>query len=155
MIICDIIFTVALIVSAFLALHLEETIHAVISFGVMFAILSAFYFNLGAPFAAVFQLAVAVGTIAVLFLAGEMFSPKRRTSQKLRKNILGVIAALMLSVPPIVLSLGSDTSMKPNVSSFSFALWGLRPLDVVAQGVVVLTLALGVVMVMKTTKEED
>ncbi len=155
MIIYDTIFTAVLIVSAFLALHLEETINAVISFGVMLATLSAFYFNLGAPFAAVFQLAIAVGTIAVFFLAGEMLSPRRGTPQKRGGKILGIVAALVLSVPSIVLSIEAETSMKPNVPSFSFALWELRPLDILAQGVVILTLALGAVMVLKTTKEED
>lgn len=147
-------FAVALVVSAFLALHLENVAYAVISFGVMFTALSALYFSLGGPFAAVFQLVVAVGTIAVFFLAGEMLAPKRGTRQKSGSKILGVIIAFGLAVPSVLLDFEASTSMKTHDLSFSSALWEFRALDVIGQGVVVLALALGVVMVLKERKNQ-
>jgi len=147
-------FAVALVVSAFLALHLENVAYAVISFGVMFTALSALYFSLGGPFAAVFQLVVAVGTIAVFFLAGEMLTPKRGTRQKSESKILGVVVAFGLAVPSVLLDFEASTSMKTHDLSFSSALWEFRALDVIGQGVVVLALALGVVMVLKERKKQ-
>lgn len=147
-------FAVALLVSAFLALHLENVTYAVVSFGVMFTVLSALYFSLNANYAAIFQIVVAVGTIAVFFLAGEMLTPKNRTPQKLRSGILGVIIAVMLSVPSILLDFESNASMNPNGLSFPSALWEFRALDVIAQGVVILTLALGIAMVLKERKKQ-
>lgn len=147
-------FAVALVVSAFLALHLRSVAYAVISFGVMFTVLSALYFTLGAPFAAVFQLVVAVGTIAVFFLAGEMLTPERETRQKLGSKILGVVIACGLSVPSILLDFEATTSMKTHYLPFSSALWEFRALDVIGQGVVVLALALGVVMVLKERRKQ-
>ncbi len=142
-----------LVVSAYLALHLENVKYAVISFGIMFTVLSALYFSLNASFAAVFQLVIAVGTIAVFFLAGEMLTPKRRMLQKLRSQILGIIIAVCLSVPSILLDLEVTTFTELHDLSFFSALWEFRALDVVAQGIVVLTLALGVIMVLKERKK--
>jgi len=147
-------FAVALVVSAFLALHLRNVAYAVVSFGVMFTALSALYFTLGAPFAAVFQLVVAVGTTAVFFLAGEMLTPRRETPQKLNNTILGVIIAFGLSVPSILLDFEAATTMNTHDLPFSSALWEFRALDVIGQGVVVLALALGVVMVLKERRKE-
>lgn len=148
------LFAVAFVVSAFLALHLENVTYAVISFGAMFTVLSALYFSLNAPFAAVFQLVIAVGTIAVFFLAGEMLKPKRQIPQKFQSKILGIIVAVGLSVPSILLDFEADALMKPYSLSFSSALWEFRALDVIAQGVVILTLALGVLIVLKERKKE-
>jgi len=146
---------VALVVSAFLAVHLENTTHAVISFGATFMVLSALYFALNTPFAALFQLIIAVGTIAVFFLAGEMLTPKTKSHQKLRNRVLGVIVAVALSLPAILLDLQADTLINPHNLSFSSALWEFRALDVIAQGVVILVLALGVATVLKERRKGD
>jgi len=145
---------VALVISAFLALHFENVTYAVISFGIMFVVLSGFYFSLNAPFAAVFQLVVAVGTVAVFFLAGEMLTLKKASRQGFGNKILGVIIALGLAVPSIVFHLEVNTLMQPNTLSFPYALWKFRALDVVAQGVVILTLALGAVLVLKERRNQ-
>lgn len=145
---------VMLVVSAFLALHLENVTYAVVSFGVMFTVLSVLYFSLNAPFAAVFQLVVAVGTIAVFFLAGEMLTPKRRIPQRLWSKIVGVIIAVGLSVPSILLDFETNALMNLHDLSFASALWEFRALDVIAQGVVILILALGVVMILKERKKQ-
>ena len=148
------ILAVALVVSAFLAVHFEDTTHAVISFGAMFTVLSALYFALNTPFAALFQLVIAVGTIAVFFLAGEMLTPKKESRQKLRNVVLGVVIAVALSLPAILLDLQADALMNPHNLSFFSALWEYRALDVIAQGVVILVLALGVATVLKERRKE-
>lgn len=150
----DEIIAIVLVVSAFLAVHLESATYAVISFGAMFTVLSALYFSLNTPFAAVFQLIIGVGTVAVFFLAGEMLTPKRKQSQGMKKIILGAIIAGGLSIPSILLDLELDGPMKSYNQSFSSALWEFRALDVIAQGVVILTLALGVAMVLKERRKE-
>ncbi|OYT48251.1 hypothetical protein B6U79_03185 [Candidatus Bathyarchaeota archaeon ex4484_231] len=149
------IFAVFLLVTAFLALHLKNVTHAVISFGAMFTALSVLYFSLGAPFAAIFQLVVAAGTIAVFFLAGEMLTPKNEKPQGFRSKALAVLVAVAFSVPSIVLNLETGTSTFAHDLTFRSALWEFRALDIAAQGVVILTLALGVAMVLKERKKEE
>jgi len=144
----DEIFAVALVVSAFLAMHIEETIYAVISFGVTLTLLSGLYFLMNAPFAAVFQLIVAVGAIAVFFLAGEMLTPKKRSSQKMKDKIIGLLIAAVLAVPPVILELRIEVFSRPYDLAFASALWELRVLDVIAQSVIILMLALGIVMIL-------
>ena len=147
--------TVLLVASAFLAVHMDDTTHSVISFGFMFAVLSTLYFALGAYFAAVFQIVVAVGTIAVFFLAGEMLTSKRRTKGGRVRKPLEFTAAVLLSIPALISKFEFNTLMKPQGLSFQRALWEFRALDVVAQGVVVLTLALGVVMVLRERRRVE
>jgi len=149
MIIYEALFAAALVISAFLALHLDETIYAIISFAVALTLLSGLYFLMNAPFAAVFQLMVAVGAVAVFFLASEMLSPKRRLPQKMRDKILGILIASILAAVPILVDLNIKAFSKSHSPSFASALWEYRALDVIAQSIVVLTLALGIVMVLK------
>jgi len=145
----EIVFTVALVVSTFLAVHLEESVHAVASFGFMIILLSGLYFSLGAPFAAVFQLAIGVGTLAVFFLAGEMLASKKEPTQRLRGKLLGVLAAVILSLPSIALSVTPNVQINSKGVPFSEALWGLRGLDVAAQGFVILVISMGVAIILK------
>ncbi len=145
----DIPITVALIVSAFLSIHLDENIHAVASFGAMMVLLSGLYFALGALFAAVFQLAIGVGTIAVFFLAGEMLSSKKRSKQSVKNKISGVIIATVLSIPSIILTVTPPIQTAPSSISFSEALWRLRGLDLTAQAFVILVISLGVSIILK------
>ena len=145
----DVAFAVALVISAFLALHIDETIYAIISFAAALTLLSGLYFLMNSPFAAVFQLVIAVGAIAVFFLAGEMLTPKRGSPQKMRDKIIGLLIAFILAVPPIVSDLRIEAFSKSHDLSFASALWELRALDVIAQSIVILTLALGIVMVLR------
>ena len=143
------LFAVALVISAFLALHLDETIYAIISFAAALTLLSGLYFLMNAPFAAIFQLMIAVGAVAVFFLASEMLTPKKGLPQKMRGKILGLLIASVLAVLPLVVDLNVEASPKSHSLFFASALWEYRALDVIAQGIVVLTLALGIVMVLK------
>jgi len=149
MFIYEAVFAVALVISAFLALHLDETIYAIISFAAALTLLSGLYFLMNAPFAAVFQLIIAVGSVAVFFLASEMLAPKKGLPQKMRDKILGLLIASVLAVLPFLVDLNIRTFSKPHDLSFASALWEYRALDVIAQSIVVLTLALGIVMILK------
>jgi len=145
----EVVFAAALVISAFLALHLDETIYAIISFGAALTLLSGLYFLMDAPFAAVFQLIVTVGAVAVFFLASEMLTPKKGSSQKTRDKILGLLVASALAVVPIISDLHVEVFSNSHDYSFAMALWEYRALDVIAQSIVVLTLALGIVMVLR------
>jgi NADH:ubiquinone oxidoreductase subunit 6 (subunit J) len=147
------LFAIVLVISALLAIHFENVTHAIISFGIMFAVLSALYFSLNAQFAAVFQLMLAAGTIAVFFLAGEMLSSKKSKTQELRSKVLGAIVALGLSVPSFIFSIEKGMPVWSHELSFPSALWEYRALDVIAQGVVILMLAIGAIMVLKEQKK--
>jgi len=139
----------ALVISAFLSIYLERVTHAVISFAIMFILLSGLYFSLNAPFAAIFQLTIGIGTVIVFFLLGEMTSPKRRIKQSFRNVVLGIIVAIVLTLPSILVTIRSESSMIDESVSFASALWNLRGLDITAQGLIILMISLGVAIAIK------
>lgn len=143
------VLAVMLVVSAFLAVYFEEAVYAVASFGIMLILLSVLYFSLNAVFAAVFQLAIGIGTIAVLFLAGEMLKRKTGSEMTVKRGILGLMIALLISIPSL---LDFGTLYSPSESAgltFQEALWHFRSIDIIAQGILILTVALGVAVVLK------
>jgi multisubunit Na+/H+ antiporter MnhB subunit len=101
----------------------------------------------GAIYAAIFQFAVGVGTLAILFLSGEMLGekPAKKTSPTRTLGLVG--AGVLLSLPAIFLSISGTSQVNPDVS-FGDALWNFRGLDVVLQAVVIFTVALGIGIVL-------
>lgn len=136
-----------LVITACLAIFLDEAIYSVVALTGTFFFTALLYALTGTIFVAVFQFAVGVGTLAILFLSGEMLSesPVKKTQPK---NIL-VVAVLgaLLSLPAIFLSLSSPNTTDFGVS-FGEALWNLRATDVVLQGLVILAVAIGIGIVL-------
>ena len=141
------ILAVGLIVSAVLALFLDEVLYSVAALAVTFSFTAIIYVLSGAIFAGIFQFAVSIGTLAILFLSGEMLGEKsaRKTSPKRIGSLIG--AGLLLSLPAIFLSVSSTTTFSTDVD-VGEALWNLRGVDVLLQGIVILTLALGIGIVL-------
>ncbi|MEM2107923.1 MAG: NADH-quinone oxidoreductase subunit J [Candidatus Bathyarchaeia archaeon] len=133
---------VGLVISACLAIFLDEAVYSVVALTGTFMLTALLYALSAALFAAIFQFAMGVGTLAILFLSGEMLSKK---SQRMRKERLLslVTVGLLLSLPMLVLSISNPMSIFSNVS-FEDALWNLRAGDVILQGLVVLTVTVGI-----------
>jgi len=146
------ILAVGLIVSAVLALFLDEVIYSVAALAGTFLFTAIIYVLNGAIFAAIFQFAVGVGTLAVLFLSGEMLAdkPTKKTSSKRTSALFG--AGVVLSLPAIFLSVSGATGTESDVS-FGYALWNLRGLDVILQALVIFTVALGIAIVLYEKKK--
>jgi hypothetical protein len=71
------------------------------------------------------------------------------------KNLLTVVVAgALLSLPPIFLSIATPANEVSGVS-FGEALWTLRAGDVVLQGLVIMTVALGVAIVLYEKRNGD
>jgi NADH:ubiquinone oxidoreductase subunit 6 (subunit J) len=147
------ILAVGLIISAVLALFLDEVIYAVAALSATFFFTALIYVVNGAIFAAVFQIAVGVGTLAILFLSGEMLGdkPKKKASSKRIGALIGVGA--VLSLPAIFFSVSGSTGTNSNLD-FGDALWNVRGLDVVLQAIVILTVALGIAIVLHEKKKK-
>jgi NADH:ubiquinone oxidoreductase subunit 6 (subunit J) len=143
---------VGLVVSACLAIYLDEAVYSIASLACMLILMAVLYAINEAVFVAVFQLAVSAGTLAVLFLAGEMLSEKPEKGKSLRKIFSVALLAVVLSLPSIFLSV---TVTPVNVSpgfSFADALWSFRAIDVILQGLVIMTVALGIAIVLYEQK---
>ena len=146
------VISVGLVISACLAIFLDEAVYSVAALAGTFFLISLLYALSDAPFVAIFQFAVGIGTLAVLFLSGEMLSEKPET--KAKPKMMGAIIVLgaLLSLPAIFLQL-----QKPNdagaSASFGEALWNYRSVDVVLQGLVILTIALGIAIVLYDRKK--
>jgi NADH:ubiquinone oxidoreductase subunit 6 (subunit J) len=140
------ILSAGLIISACLAIFLDEAVYSVAALAGTLFLTSLLYAFSDAIFVAIFQFAVGVGTLAVLFLSGEMLSEKpTKTSQR---NLLLIVAAGgLLSLPAIFLSISEIPTALSEIP-FGEALWDLRAVDVVLQGFVIMTVALGVVIVL-------
>lgn len=148
----DMLLVVGLVVSAFLAVYLDEAIYAVLSLAATNVILSVFYFSLDTPFAAVFQLTMGIGTVAVLFLTGQMLTAKTSAPMSSQRRLLGLVIGVLLSVPAI-LAVGEEITAVGLIGlPFSAALWQLRVIDIIAQGLVILTVGLGITVVLKEKK---
>lgn len=143
--------SVGLIVSACLALFLDEAVYSVASLAGTFLFTALIYVLNGAVFVAIFQFAVGVGTLAILFLSGEMLSdkPTKKTSPKSTVALIGT--GVVLSLPAIFLSVSGSAGSGSNVS-FGDALWNLRGVDVILQGLVILMVALGIAIVLYEKK---
>ena len=85
-------------------------------------------------------------------LAGSLFVP---LVAKLRRRSVGwyavlvTFASVILSVPVVVGTVATQSFTQSVDLSLSSALWDLRAVDVLAQGLVILTAALGVVLLLK------
>jgi NADH:ubiquinone oxidoreductase subunit 6 (subunit J) len=139
------ILSAGLIISACLAIFLDEAIYSVAALAGTFFLTSMLYALSGAVFVAVFQFAVGAGTLAILFLSGEMLSEK--PAKVPPKTLISlVVVGVLLSLPVIFLSFSGQAVVFSGIS-FEDALWDLRAVDVVLQGFVILTVALGIVIV--------
>jgi multisubunit Na+/H+ antiporter MnhB subunit len=140
---------IGMVTSAVFAIYLKETVASVLSLSTMLILLSLLYFSLNAPFAAIFQLALGTGTAVVFLLAGDTLTKKRDEKTSTKTMLMGLVASAILSVPVIVGTVATQSFSSSLDISLSSALWDLRAVDVLAQGLVILTAALGVVLLLK------
>ncbi len=141
------ILSIGLVICACLALFLDEAVYSVAALAGCFLFTALIYGLEGAVYAAVFQFAAGVGTCAILFLSGELLSNKAAKKTSINKALGLVVAGFILSLPALFLSISGPTTATTNVS-FGDALWSLNGLDVILQGLVLLTVATGIVIVL-------
>lgn len=146
--------SIGLIVSACLALFLDEIEASVAALAGTFLFTALLYALNGAVYAAIFQFAVGVGTLAILFLSGEMLSDKPKKKSSPTKIGVLLVGGVVLSLPAIFLSVsGSTGTVVTSDSSFGDSLWNLNGTDVVLQALVVLTVALGIAIILYTRRK--
>jgi len=146
------ILSIGLLVSACLALFLDEVVYSVAALAGTFLFTALLYYVNGAIYAAIFQFVVGIGTLAILFLSGEMLSDKstKKTSPKKLSGLIG--AGIVLSLPALFLSISSSTGAYLG-TSFGNALWNLSGVDVILQALVILTVALGIAIILYEQKK--
>ena len=143
------VLAIGMVTSAVFAIYLKETVSSVLSLSTMMILLSLLYFSLNAPFAAIFQLSLGTGTAAIFLLAGDSLTKKSDTKTTTKTIFMGLIVSAILSVPVVVGTVATQTFTSSLDLSLSSALWDLRAIDVLAQGLVVLMAALGVAILLK------
>ena len=145
---------VGLVISACLAIFLEEAVHSVVALAGAFFFTALLFLLNGAVFVAIFQFAVGVGTLAVLFLSGEMLTEKFKKKTSLRTALTVLVAGAFLGLPAVFLSIPVSTATGYGVS-FEESLWSLRAPDVVLQGLVVMVVAIGIAIVLHDKKKGE
>jgi NADH:ubiquinone oxidoreductase subunit 6 (subunit J) len=141
------VLSIGLIVSACLALFLDEVIYSVAALSGTFLFTALIYAVNGSVYGAVFQFAVGIGTLAILFLSGEMLSEKTKKKTSSTKLLALIGGGVALSLPAVFLSVSGSSGVSSD-ASFGAALWDLRGFDVILQALVVLTIALGIFIVL-------
>ena len=146
------VLSVGLIISAILALFLDEMVYSVAALSGTFLFTALLYALNGAPFAAIFQFAVGIGTLAILFLSGEMLSDKPIKKTSPTKIGALIVIGVVLSLPAFFLSISGPSGTISN-DSFGDSLWNLRGIDVVLQALVILTVAIGIAIILYERKK--
>ena len=154
-----IVLLAAIAIFALLAVLLTDLLRSAISLALASAALSVLFFQLGVPYAAVFELSVGAGLVMVLLVSAigmtRRTPPENEEKGKSPVLIIPVLALLALAVIDIVVfvSLGSRILPAPGeqASSFAETLWRVRWLDVLAQLGIVLT---GVFAVLALSRKE-
>ncbi len=141
------VISIGLIISACLALFLDEMVYSVAALAGTFLFTALLYIVNGSVFAAIFQFVVGVGTLAILFLSGEMLGNKPTKKASTKKTLALIGMGAVLSLPAVFLSVSGSTGTTSD-ASFGDALWNLRGVDVVIQSLVVLTVAIGIAIVL-------
>lgn len=141
------ILAIGLIVSAVLALFLDEVVYSVAALSGTFLFTALIYYLNGAIYAAIFQFVVGIGTLAILFLSGEMLGekPTKKASPLRTGGLVG--AGVALSLPAIFLSVSGPAAVGADIN-IGDALWNLRGVNVLIQALVILTVALGIGIVL-------
>ena len=140
-----------LVITACLAIFLDEAVYSVVALTGTFFFTALLYALSGTTFVAIFQFAVGVGTLAILFLSGEMLSEKPIEKTKPKNIITVTVLGALLSLPAIFLSISSPNTTTIGVS-FGEALWNLRATDVALQGLVIMAVAVGIAIVIYEKK---
>jgi len=148
------ILAISMVISAVFAIYLKETISSVLSLSTMMILLSLLYFNMNAPFAAIFQLSLGAGTSAIFLLAGDSLTKKSEATTSKKSLLVGLVFSAFLCIPVVIGTVIIQTVPQSVEFSLSTALWELRAIDVLAQGLVVLTTALGVVLLLKEERRQ-
>jgi len=141
------VLVVGLVISACLAIFLDEPIYCVASLADTLIFMALLYVLSDAIYVAVFQFAVGAGTLAILFLSGEMLSEKPAKKTPRKTLLLLIVVGALLSLPALFLSVSGSTTASAGVA-FEEALWNLRALDVVLQGLVMMGVALGIAIIL-------
>ncbi len=141
------VLSAGLVITACLAIFLDEAVYSVVALAGTFLFTSLLYAVSGAIFVAVFQFAVGAGTLAILFLSGEMLSEKPLKKTQPKNLLTVIVAGALLSLPAMFVTISTSGTEASGVS-FGEALWSLRAGDVVLQGLVIMTVALGIAIVL-------
>jgi NADH-quinone oxidoreductase subunit J len=162
--IIDLILIVTLVIFAVWTVMTTRLPRSAMGLAITSAILAIIMFRLDSPLAAVFELSVCAGLISAIFIS--ILSLMRRLSvedravrqkEHFRKYwllpmliVLAVIALSQVHLPVINLPQVSTTE-----GDVRIVLWNLRRLDLLGQIVILLTGAIGVVVLFKEWKNEQ
>jgi multisubunit Na+/H+ antiporter MnhB subunit len=143
------VIAIGMITSAVFAIYLKETVSSVLSLSTMMILLSLVYFYFNTPYAANFKLGLGAGTAAIFLLAGDSLTAGNQKKTSTKTKIVGIIASVFLCIPVLIGTLTPQSFTQTFELSLSSAIWELRGIDVLAQGLVVLAAAIGVVVLLK------
>lgn len=148
-------FLIALIILAFLVIEVKDLLRALALFIIMSSLLSVIFYILGAPYIAVFQLAIYAGAIAVLFLA-TLHTTKGRVMGKNLSLATNLLLASLLFIIVLAFSINiidafniANPPQSYPLEEKPFFLWTYRSFDIIVQGFLLLATVTAVVAILR------
>lgn len=132
-----------IIIFACLAIYLDDAMYSLISLAITSILTATLYALNGALNAAIFHVTISVGTLVVLFSLSEELTESQKEKKLSKRSLLVLILSLLLPTILFLYPIENYAQILSCEVSFTQALWGLRGFDVILQGVVVLSVALG------------
>ena len=157
------ILLVGILVSAVLAVWLHDLLAAAVGLSLASALLAILFFELDAGTAAIFELSVGAGLLAVLFISAISLVKAGRESRDARTGVLGKLTTLLifglvgsiffyaartiLAHPPTLIKQAVSATVNEIV-------WGPRAFDVLGQAIILFGSMLGVILLFRTEETE-
>ena len=146
---------VGIIFAAILAINLDDPFYSILSLGGVLIISALLYLVNEAYYASIFQFATGIGTVAVLLVLGETLERGELHKEKKKRPIGTIIAAILLSIPVLFFTIPVIQIIPEPTTGVPFNLWDLRSVDVLLQGLVILVLAIGMIIILRHEKEDE
>jgi NADH-quinone oxidoreductase subunit J len=156
----DIVLLAAMVLAAVATVATARLMRSVIGLAVTSAVLTVFMFRMEAPYAAVFELSVCAGLIPAIFLSTigltQRLTPEgleaRRRDKWRRFWLLPIILVLIVIAASQMHPAPELPALPARVADVRAVMWYERHLDLLAQVVILLAGAFGIVVLIKEAK---
>ncbi len=149
---------IGIVVLAALAVRFYDLLAAAVALSLASVLLALFFYHMGAPMAAVFELSVGAGLVTVLFITAISLVSKARETKSEKRGGLArlttflnfcVVGSVFAYAAWVVLGNHPETRPAAEIGEMGAILWGPRALDVLGQAVILFGSILGIILLFR------
>lgn len=144
---------------AILAVWVHALLGAAVALSGASALLAVLFYEMGAGTAAVFELSVGAGLMAVLFIAAISLVKSAREERTARTGLFGrfitllnfvLVGAIFFDAARLIIAHPPSRSGSSELATVGGLLWNARTLDVLGQGLILAAGILGIILLFRT-----